>query len=351
MSMLFNLDMDRVGYTHYLRLQEIRNLKGYFTSIERDRRYTQLQSNINGLIEDVFNEYLLFEKTHNHRNYKGGKVIPKKYQHVQGYCITYMLPPEHQSLRVYRQIIKEIMFEVTQGEPLPFVGYLAKLGEGLYLRILVLDRQYQGREPKRYLQDEIRDAQGKRRKEDFPGARVIGRKGDIVLDKSGNIVWLEGFKQIKSRIFKEQFSTLLTRLKQIFLSVVLKNVKNVKQVFTFRRDQVYYSKKSESIKVARRRNQVKRLMERWINFYLSKEKRRSHYKDIQQGASPLEFQYTDKGEQIVSLFYKTKARFDKGTFTDQNKEYSIFRCSYSECLINLERLKEDFMLELTYIMA
>lgn len=350
MSLTYNLDQFNEGFKEYLHIQEIRNLKGYFQSVECDRRYTRLLSNIPGVIEDTLNEYLLFEKKHNHRNFKGGKVKTKKYQHVQGYCLTYMLPKETYSLSTLNRIIREIMFEITQGEILPYVSYLAKLGEGNYLRLFVLDREQQSGQPKRYLQDEIRDAQGKRRRADYPGAIVIGRKGDIVLDKNGEIIYLDGFKQTKSRIFKEQYNQLWTRFKQIFLSILVKNIKNIKQVYNFKRDQVYKSIKKESITIARRRNQIKRLMERWINFVISKEKRSPSYRDIMQGYDRNDAVLTNKGELAISLFYKTKNRFEKGFFTLNNQQHPIFKANYSEVLINLELLKHDFMSEINSIL-
>lgn len=121
-------------------------------------------------------------------------------------------------------------------------------------------------------------------------------------------------------------------------------------MYNFKRDQVYKTLKKESITVARRRNQIKRLMERWINYVLSKERRNPNYRDIMHGYDRTDTVLTNKGELAISLFYKTKNRFEKGFFTINNQQHPIFKANYSEVLSNLELLKHDFMTEFNSIL-
>lgn len=313
--------------------------------------------------KDYFADLAVFEKEHGYK-YKEDKGYKTRY----AIKIILLLPKDLQGDKqrekrkmLIRDFIKSLS-ETSRLSPterkerkkcdkelddvLNYVAFEETRGKGLYVRLIISERQYRAKpEYKKYLYNIYWNPHKKQVcKKSDPGSEVKNEKGEYILDKDGNRIIDDRRFGYKIRRFStDDFARLLQQLKDNFIICVRKVLKNVKRgIHILRAGADEKNKKPEYIKQKRAYysfhyfnrkcieevNHVIQFVEYHINYLLAEE--RAKLRMIQNATpeglparDPAIPEIRSKIQEISNLYFKYKSIFEAGWFKLNNTPLAI----------------------------
>lgn len=304
--------------------------------------------------KDYFSDLALFEKEHGYK-YKQGE----RYRTRYAVKIILLLPKDLQGEKQNekrKMLVKDFIKSLSEtsrlspvearerksenrelDDVLNYVAFEEKRGNGLYVHLIISERQYKNKpEYKRYLYTIYWNPHKKRVcKKTDPGAEVKHEKGDYILDKDGHQIVDDRRFGFKIRRFStDDFGRLLEQLKDNFIICVKKVLSNVKRgIHIIRAGADERNKKPEYIRQKRayysfhffnRRcieevNHTIQFVEYHINYLLAEE--RKNLQEILNGGpdgmpvmDPAVPEIRSRIQQISNLYLKYKGIFEAGWF-------------------------------------
>lgn len=304
--------------------------------------------------KDYFADLAIYEKEHGYK-YKEGE----RYRTRYAVKMILLLPKELQGEKQTEKrklLVKDFIKSLSEtsrlspaeakerkkcnkelDDVLNYVAFEETRGSGLYVHLIISERQYRAKpEYKKYLYTIYWNPHKKQVcKKTDPGAEVKHEKGDYILDKEGHRIVDDRRFGFKIRRFStDDFARLLQQLKDNFIICVKKVLSNVKRgIHIIRAGADERNKKPEYIKQKRayysfhyfnRRcieevNHCIQFVEYHINYLLAVERKKLQ-KILNEGPDDLPVldpavpEIRSRIQQISNLYLKYKGIFESGWF-------------------------------------
>lgn len=225
---------------------------------------------------------------------------------------------------------------------IPWIAYEETRGSATILKILLSEREFLDHEETKVYSRNYYDRSG----------NITHRKGDPVL-KAGKPVKVKVLWSNKMRIFafnKAYFKRLVGQLINHYIEVVKSILQKINVRFRIKQRTAkakwHYYNRTVCMEI----NAMKQYVEFHCNYavYLQREKSKNPYvEDYLERMIPV-----PKLKDIINVFHKYKARFDKGMFHDEQGE--AYKIAYKQVPLpalrkNLDILKSEFRKELMQI--
>lgn len=258
--------------------------------------------------------------------------------------IELLLPRKIKNLSQKKVLLRKFINAINPIDyRLPWIAYEITRGTAKLLVILISEREFIDREDYKVYNRNYYDANGV----------VTHKKGEIMHDKKGKPIKTHTLWSNKVRIFsfsRSQFKRLIQDLMDKYIIAIKQVIKKISKRFCIKKKNAkakwhYYNRKC-----IYEINTLKQYIEFHCNYAMSLQREivyDPHMEDVTARAAP-----TPKANEIIALFHKYKARFEKNSFHDKKgllRAIPYKRLSLPTLQDNLSILKDEFRSELASI--
>lgn len=266
------------------------------------------------------------------------------YQTIGAIKIELLLPRKLRSMEQKRRVIYRFMRKVNPtGYAIPWIAYEESRGTAKYITILLSEREYLDHtELKRYNRNYY-DAEG----------NITHKKGDVIHDKEGKPMNKHVLFGKKCRLFsfrKHTFKRMIGQLIDQYVEALKSVLERLSKRFVIKKKTAKGRWHYFNRKVCQEINIMKQYVEFYCNYAvtLMKDPDTEIVMEEYRGrAAPV-----PKLKEIMAVFYKYKARFEKESFHDSSgnlRKIAYKHVNLPTLEANLDILKKEFRQELTMI--